>query len=72
MSGQHLPGEEVWLVGDHSTTGERKYCLSNMGTDTPIKTLAASTKARWICEQGHQPLKEKLGLTTSKACPGQA
>ena len=24
--------------------------------------LAATIKARWICEQAHQPLKEKLGL----------
>jgi SRSO17 transposase len=24
--------------------------------------LAATIKARWICEQAHQQLKEKLGL----------
>jgi SRSO17 transposase len=30
--------------------------------DTPIKTLAATIKARWICEQAHQQLKEELGL----------
>ena len=62
MGGQHLPGEEVWLVGEHRSTGERKYYLSNLGADTPIKTLAASIKARWICEQAHQQLKEELGL----------
>jgi SRSO17 transposase len=27
-----------------------------------LKTLAAAIKARWICEQAHQQLKEALGL----------
>src|SRR5262249_53321630 len=26
------------------------------------RTLAATIKARWICEQAHQQLKEELGL----------
>ncbi len=26
------------------------------------RTLAAATKARWVCEQGHQQLEEELGL----------
>lgn len=62
MGGQHLPGEEVWLVGEHRSTGERKYYLSNLPADTAIKTLAGAIKARWICEQAHQQLKEELGL----------
>jgi SRSO17 transposase len=62
MGGQHLPGEEVWLVGEHSSTGERKYYLSNLPADTPVKQLAGAIKARWVCEQGHQQLKEELGL----------
>ena len=62
MGGQHLPGEEVWLVGEHRSTGERKYYLSNLPPDTPIKQLAGAIKARWVCEQGHQQLKEELGL----------
>lgn len=59
---QHLPGEEVWLVGEHRSTGERKYYLSNLPADTPLKKLAGAIKARWICEQAHQQLKEELGL----------
>jgi SRSO17 transposase len=59
---QHLPGEEVWLVGEHRSTGERKYYLSNLPADTPLKTLAGAIKARWVCEQAHQQLKEELGL----------
>jgi Transposase DDE domain len=57
-----MPGEEVWLVGEHRSNGERKYYLSNLPADTPIKDLAGAIKARWICEQAHQQLKEELGL----------
>src|SRR3978361_164692 len=30
--------------------------------DTALKVLAATVKARWICEQAHQQMKEELGL----------
>lgn len=59
---QHMPGEEAWLVGEHRSSGERKYYLSNLPADTPIKDVAGAIKARWICEQAHQQLKEELGL----------
>ena len=62
MGAQHMPGEEVWLVGEHRSGGERKYYLANLPADTPIKKLAGAIKARWICEQAHQQLKEELGL----------
>lgn len=62
MGAQHLPGEEVWLVGEDRSTGERKYYLSNLRADTPIRQLASAIKARWVCEQGHRQLKEELGL----------
>ena len=60
--GQHLPGEEVWLVGEHRTTGEHKYHLANHPPDTPLEILAALIKARWVCEQMHQQRKDELGL----------
>mgnify|MGYP001766685433 CR=1 FL=1 len=62
MGAQHLPGEEVWLVGEHRSTGERKYYLSNLSADATLKQLAGAIKARWVCEQAHQQLKEELGL----------
>jgi SRSO17 transposase len=62
MGAQHLPGEEVWVIGEHRSTGERKYYLSNLPADTPLKQLAGTIKARWVCEQAHQQLKEELGL----------
>jgi SRSO17 transposase len=59
---QHLPGEEVWLVGEHRMSGEKKYYLANLPAKADLRTLAAAIKARWICEQAHQQLKEELGL----------
>ena len=62
MGQQHLPGEEAWLIGEHRSSGEKKYYLANLPAKTDLRTLAATIKARWICEQAHQQLKEELGL----------
>jgi SRSO17 transposase len=59
---QHLPGDEAWLIGEHRTSGEKKYYLANLSAETDLRTLAATIKARWVCEQAHQQLKEELGL----------
>jgi len=59
---RHLPGEEVWLVGEWRSSGERKCYLSNLPPRTPPRALAAAIKARWVCEQAHQQLKQELGL----------
>src|ERR1700761_7440431 len=59
---RHLPGEAVWLVGEWRSSGERKYYLSNLPPRTSRRALVAAIKARWGCEQGHQPLKQELGL----------
>ena len=57
-----MPGEEAWLIGELRASGERKYYLSNLPAGTKLKTLAAAIKARWVCEQAHQQMKEELGL----------
>src|SRR6202165_604464 len=49
-------------VGEHRMSGEKKYYLANLPAKTDLRTLAATIKARWICEQAHQQLKEELGL----------
>ena len=59
---QCMPGDEVWLVGERRSTGEQKYYVSNLPAETTLKRLAATIKARWVCEQAHQQLKEELGL----------
>ena len=60
--GRLLPGEEVWLVGERRPSGERKYYLANLPPEAALEELAAAIKARWVCEQAHQQLKEELGL----------
>src|SRR4030081_3092532 len=59
---QHLPGDEAWLIGEHRVSGEKKYYLANLPAGLDLRSLAATIKARWICEQAHQQLKEELGL----------
>src|SRR5215813_2755308 len=59
---QHLPGDEAWLIGEHRMSGEKKYYVANLPAKTNLRTLAVTIKARWICEQAHQQLKEELGL----------
>jgi len=36
--------------------------LSNLPPGTALRDLAAAIKARWVCEQAHQQLKQELGL----------
>lgn len=59
---QHLPGDEAWLIGEHRMSGEKKYYLANLPAKADLRTLATTIKARWICEQAHQQMKEELGL----------
>jgi len=59
---QHLPGDEAWLIGEHRASGEKKYYLANLPAGMDLRALAATIKARWVCEQAHQQLKEELGL----------
>ena len=59
---RHLPGDEVWLVREWRASGERKFYLSKLPPRTTRRALAGTIKARWVCEQAHQQLKEELGL----------
>src|SRR5690606_7453054 len=55
--------EAVWLVGEwREATGEHKYYLTIHRPRTSLRRLAGAIKARWVCEQAHQQLKEELGL----------
>ncbi|MGY3488269.1 SRSO17 transposase [Bradyrhizobium sp. USDA 4011] len=58
---QHLPGDEAWLIDQQRASGDKKYYRANLPA-TDLRTLAATIKARWICEQAHQQLKEELKL----------
>jgi SRSO17 transposase len=59
--GQHQPGAEVEVVGEHRSTGERNYFF-NTPADMSIKQLAEAIKTRWVSEQIHMQLKEKSSL----------
>ena len=61
-TGHRLPGDELWLVGERRSGGERKYYLASHPAGTPLQILAAAIKVRWVCEQAHQQMKEELGL----------
>src|SRR5262245_23075418 len=64
---QHLPGDEAWLIGEHRPSGEKKYYLANLPTGMDLGALAATIKARWVCEQAHQQSKEELSLAHFEA-----
>ena len=36
--------------------------MANRGPGTSLRTLARLIKSRWSCEQGHEQLKNELGL----------
>lgn len=61
-SGRHLPGAPAWLVCERRAKGEQKYYLTNHPASASLRTLARAIKARWVCEQAHQQLKDELGL----------
>lgn len=58
----HGPGEELWLVCEKRTKTDLRYYFANCPADTSLEKLASIIKARWSCEQGHQQMKEELGL----------
>jgi hypothetical protein len=43
-------------------SGGKRYYLANLPAKTDLRILAATIKARWICEQAHQQLKEEQEL----------
>lgn len=59
---RRLPGTAAWLVCERRSSGEVKYYLTNHSASTPTTQVVRAIKARWSCEQGHQQLKEDLGL----------
>src|SRR3546814_13572105 len=52
----------ILIVADLSPRSSRYNYVSNLPADATLKMLAATIKARWICEQAHQQLKEALGF----------
>lgn len=63
---QQMPGKEAWLIGEHRSTGERKYYLSNLAADASLKALAGAAKARWACDRPTSSSRRNWAWTTSK------
>jgi len=61
--GAHLPGEEVWILGEERAGGEKKYYACNLPPSTSLTTLVEIMKRRWACEHGHRELKQEVGLS---------
>jgi len=59
---KRLPGKQAWLVCEWRANDEKKYYLSNLPRKARRRELIRMIKARWICEQAHQQMKEELGL----------
>ena len=53
---------EAELVCEERAAGERKFYPAGQPAETPLRTLAAAIKARWVWERAHQQMKEELGL----------
>lgn len=62
-AGAHLPGEEVWIIGEERRGGERKYYACNLPPSASLLELVDITKKRWACEHGHRELKQEVGLS---------
>ena len=60
--GVRVRPEPVWLLVEEQPDGEIKYALSNLPPETPVRTAVRLWKQRWRVEQGHQQMKEELGL----------
>jgi SRSO17 transposase len=52
----------VWLLVEEQPGGELKFALSNLPADAPVLEAVRLWKQRWRVEQGHQQMKEELGL----------
>ena len=66
----HLPGEEVRLIGEWRSSGERKYYLSNLPARTSLRRLAAAIKARWVCGKCTSNSSRNSGSAIATGDPG--
>jgi SRSO17 transposase len=60
--GVAVPPEPVWLLVEEQAGGVLKYARSNLPAGTSRVRAVRLWKQRWRVEQGHQQMKEELGL----------
>ncbi len=69
---QHMPGDEVWLVGERRASGERKYYLSNLPAEAGLKTLAAAIRRDGSANRPISNSRRNSVSITSRVDPGMA
>ena len=69
---QHLPGEEVWLIGEHRSTGERKFYLSNLPANTTAHACRQPSRRAGSASRRISSSRKNSASTTSRDDPGQA
>jgi SRSO17 transposase len=60
--GVRVPPEPVWLLVEEQPDAEIKFALSNLPPEASVFDAVRVWKQRWRVEQGHQQMKEELGL----------
>ncbi len=60
--GMRVPPEPVWLLVEEQPGDVLKFALSNLPPKTSLYEAVRLWKQRWRVEQGHQQMKEELGL----------
>ncbi|MCU0832582.1 MAG: hypothetical protein MUC58_13935 [Rhizobiaceae bacterium] len=56
MGAQHLPGEEVMLIGEHRLWGERNFHPANLPAGAPLQCLADAQPAPASCPDSRHNL----------------
>src|SRR4051812_11030879 len=54
--------ESLWLLVGARDDGQVQYALSNLPPEATLLEAVRVWKQRWRVEQGHQQMKEELGL----------
>ena len=68
LGAQHMPGEQVWLIGEHRRFGERKSCRNTNAIGRQINALAL--QARSAKSQGlerNRPPESENGSRSARA-----
>ena len=72
-NGRHLPGEEVWLVGERRASGERKYYLANLPAGRAARGAGGDDQgALGRASRRTSSSRRSWASTTSRAAPGPA
>lgn len=54
--------DPLWLLVEARDDDQVQYALSNLPANTSLLSVVRLWKSRWRVEQGHQQMKEELGL----------